>query len=61
MLYDNKSDHDLSSIYCKILCESTGDKNEKLLAQAQAMGANNPISPDQTSQTRSYNAHKNQK
>lgn len=35
MLYDNKSDHDLSSIYCKILCESTGDKNEKLLALAK--------------------------
>lgn len=35
MLYDNKSDHDLSSIYCKILCESTSDKNEKLLTLAK--------------------------
>lgn len=34
MLYDNKSTHDLSTIYT-ILCESTGDNIDKLVTLAK--------------------------
>lgn len=54
VVYDNKT----ASVNIK---KEADQLNPVLLAQAQAMGANNPISPDQTSQTKSYNAHKNQK